>query len=161
TGADDGRGPTSPKVLWVHKSEDHFIAPLVPGAKDVFASSLAGFNAPSLQAFALDPSGDKQVRWTTGAPPLRQPIAGPPALLRGHTGMLVFGDGFHPSERSSLWCVRASDGLPLWQLPVPGDLVHFEGTPTIANGKLHVGGGNAGVLCIEPGRVTFEGKEQD
>src|SRR5262249_26909652 len=32
---------------------------------------------------------------------------------------------------------------------------------TIADGKLYVGGGNAGVLCLEPGRVTFEGKEQD
>src|SRR5262249_12977186 len=30
TGADDGPGPTKPNVLWVHKTEDHFIAPLVP-----------------------------------------------------------------------------------------------------------------------------------
>src|SRR5439155_18038010 len=128
---------------------------------DVFASSLAAFNTPNLQAFALGPLGDKQVRWAKGVPLLRQPIAGAPALLGGHPEMLVFGDGFHTSDGSSLRCVRAADGLPLWQHPVPGDLVHFEGTPTVADGKLYVGGGNAGVLCVEPSRVTFEGKEQD
>ena len=36
--------------------------------------------------------------------------------------MLAFGDGFHTDEGSSLRCVRASDGFPLWQLPVPGKL---------------------------------------
>jgi len=165
TGADDGPGPKKPKVLWVHKSPDHFIAPLVPGSKDLFASNLAAFNTPILQALALDPWGDKQVRWTKGAPLLRQPIAGAPALLGGHTEMLVFGDGFHTSDGSSLLCVRASDGFPLWQLPVTGKLVHFEGTPTIVgeagNCKLYVGGGNAGVLCIDPGRLTLDGKEHD
>jgi outer membrane protein assembly factor BamB len=161
TGADDGPGPKKPKVLWAHKSPDHFIAPLVPGAKDLFASNLAAFNTPCLRALALEPAGDKQVRWAKGAPLLRQPIAGAPVLLGGHTEMLVFGDGFHTSDGSSLRCVRASDGFPLWQLSVAGDLVHFEGTPTIANGKLYVGGGNAGVLCVEPGKVTLEGKEYD
>jgi outer membrane protein assembly factor BamB len=161
TSADDGPGPRKPKILWVHKSGNHFIAPLAPGAKDLFASSLAAFNTASLQAFALDPLGDKQVRWTKGAPLLGRPIAGAPALLGGPTEMLVFGDGFHTSDGTSLRCVRASDGFPLWQLPVVGDLVHFEGTPTIAKGRLYVGGGNAGVLCIEPSKVTYDGKERD
>src|SRR5437773_256851 len=161
TSADDGLGPKKPRILWVHRSDHHFIAPLVPGAKDLYASSLAAFNTPSLQAFALDPLGDKQIRWTKGAPLLRQPIAGAPALLGGHREMLVFGDGFHTSNGSSLRCVRASDGFPLWQLRVAGELVHFESTPTIAAGMLYVGGGNAGVLCVEPGKVTLDGKEHD
>src|SRR5260370_6413482 len=75
--------------------------------------------------------------------------------------MLVFGDGLPTSYVSLHRCVRASDGFPLWQLPVAGNLVHFEGTPTIANGKLYAGGGNAGVLCVEPGKVTLEGREHD
>jgi outer membrane protein assembly factor BamB len=145
----------------VHKSENHFIAPLVPVAKDLYASSLGAFNSPGLHALALEPAGDKQVGWEKGAPLLRQPIAGAPALLGGHTEMLVFGAGFHTDEGGSLRCVRAADGFPLWHLPVPGKLVHVEGTPTVANAKLYVGGGNAGVLCVEPGRVTSEGKEQD
>jgi outer membrane protein assembly factor BamB len=163
TGADDGPGPKAPKVLWVHKSDSHFIAPLVPGARDLYASSLGAFNSPGFHALALDPAGEKQLRWAMGAPLLRQPIAGAPALLQLRPEMqaLVFGDGFHTDEGSSLRCVRASDGFPLWQLPVAGKLVHFEGTPTVVNSKLYVGGGNAGVLCLEPGRVMFEGKEQD
>jgi outer membrane protein assembly factor BamB len=161
TGADDSAGPKTPKVLWVHKSRDDYLAPLVPGARAVFASNLGGFNSPHFHALALDAAGDKQLRWEKGAPLLRLPIAGAPALLGGPPEMLVFGDGFHTDEGASLRCLRASDGFPLWQLPVAGKLVHFEGTPTVAGGKLYAGGGNAGVLCIEPGRVTLEGKEQD
>ncbi len=161
TGSDGGAGPKIPKILWAYKSDDHFIAPLLPGAKSLYASSLGPFNTPSLRAFALDPLGDKQVRWTKGAPLLRQPIAGSPAFLEGKAESLVFGDGFHTSDGSSLRCIRGSDGFPLWQLAGAGDLVHFEGTPTIANGKLYVGGGNAGVLCIDPNRVIVEGKEHD
>jgi outer membrane protein assembly factor BamB len=161
TGADGGPGPKAPKVLWVYKSEDHFIAPFVPGARDLYASSLGAFNSPRFEALALDAAGDKQVRWAKGAPLLRQPSAGAPALLGGAAELLAFGDGFHTGEEASLRCLRAADGFPLWQLPVAGKLVHFEGTPTCADRKLYVGGGNAGVLCIDPNRVTLEGKEQD
>jgi outer membrane protein assembly factor BamB len=171
TGADGGPGPKEPKVLWVHRSENHFIAPLVPGAKDLYASSLGAFNTPALHALALDPAGDRQVRWSKGVPLLRQPIAAAPALARPHpeVPVLVFGDGFHTDEDGSLRCVRATDGFPLWQLPVAGKLVHVQGTPTCADvggpgaaaRRLFVGGGGAGVLCVEPGRVLFEDQEHD
>jgi outer membrane protein assembly factor BamB len=161
TGADDRPGPRAAKVLWAYASRDHFIAPLVPGANEVFASSLGGFNTPGFHAFALEPAAEKRLRWAKGAPLLRQPVAGAPALVRGHTEMLVFGDGFHTAEGASLRCLRASDGLPLWELPAPGKLVHFEGTPTFAKGRLYAGGGNAGVLCLDPALVTAEGREQD
>jgi outer membrane protein assembly factor BamB len=165
TGADDKPGPRKPNILWVHKSPDHFIAPLVPGTRDVFASSVGAFNTPNLHAFALDPAGEKQARWTKSAPLLKQPIAGAPALLGGQVEMLLVGDGFHTDEGSSLRCVRAADGFPLWQLPVAGKLVHFESTPTITGEKgkrkLYVGGGNAGVLCVAPEQVTLDGKEHD
>src|SRR5262249_38519757 len=88
TGA-DGPGPAKPNVLRVYKSEDHFLAPLVPGARDLYASSLGAFNTPGFHAFALDSAGDRQVRWAKGAPLLRQPIAGAPALLGGNLELLV------------------------------------------------------------------------
>jgi outer membrane protein assembly factor BamB len=161
TGTDDNPGPKAPRVLWAEKCDGHFIAPLVPAGRDVYASTLGAFDSPALRAFALDPAGDKQVRWSKGAPLLKQPIAAAPALVRGHTDLLVFGDGFHIDEGSSLRCLRAADGFPLWQLPVEGKLVHFEGTPTVAGGKLFAGGGNAGVLCLDPNKVTLDGKEHD
>jgi outer membrane protein assembly factor BamB len=55
--------------------------------------------------------------------------------------------------------LNADTGLPLWQYSLPGRLVHLEGTPTVANGKVFMGGGNAGVLCVELSIVTLEGKE--
>src|SRR5262249_36539545 len=142
TGADGGPGPAKPNVLWVHKTRDHHVAPLVPGGKDLFASSPGGFNTPAFRAVALAPARDKEVRWARGVPLLRLPIAAAPAFVRGRTDLLVFGDGFHTDEGASLRCLRAADGFPLWQLPVEGKLVHFEGTPTFAGGKLFVGGGN-------------------
>src|SRR5262249_18013864 len=90
TGADDGPGPKKPTILWASTSDDHYVAPLVPDGKALFASSLGGFNTPIFQSFALDPVGDKQVRWAKGAPLLRQPIAAAPTVVRGHTEMLVF-----------------------------------------------------------------------
>src|SRR5207253_459482 len=52
-------------------------------------------------------------------------------------------------------------GLPIWQHPVPGTLVHLEGTPTLANGKAYIGAGAAGVLCVDIQAVTLEGKPLD
>jgi outer membrane protein assembly factor BamB len=161
TGAARAPGPRRPDVLWVYKSRDHFVAPLVPGAKEIYASSLGGFNTPGFHALALDPAGEKQVRWSKGPPLLRLPIAAAPALLRGDPESLVFGDGFHTDEGGSLRCLRAADGFPLWQLSAAGNLVHFEGTPTVAGKRLYAGGGNAGVICLDPTRVTLDGKEQD
>jgi outer membrane protein assembly factor BamB len=158
-GADGGPGPRQPAVLWVHRSPDQILAPLVPGTKELFAVTLGASNRPGMRALALEPAGDRQVRWVTDARLLRQPITGAPALVPGPPELLIFGDGLHPGQGASLHCLRASDGLLLWQLPVPGKRVHFEGTPTVADGKLYVGGGSAGVLCVDPGWLTLEGKE--
>jgi outer membrane protein assembly factor BamB len=157
----DGAGAKTPRILWAYQSESHFVAPLVPGAGVLYASGIGAFNTPGFHAFALDPAGEKQLRWSKGPPLLRRPVAAAPALLRGDPEALVFGDGFHTDEGGSLRCLRAADGFPLWQLPVEGNLVHFEGTPTVAGGKLFAGGGNAGVFCLDPNLVTLDGKEYD
>ena len=44
---------------------------------------------------------------------------------------------------------------------IPGDLVHLEGAPTIAGGKVYVGGGAAGVVCVELDKAVLNGKELD
>jgi outer membrane protein assembly factor BamB len=165
TGTDDEAGPQSPKLLWVHDSDDRFIAPLLPGARDLYASSLGAFNLPRLQALCLEPAGKKQLLWVKGAPLVRKAIAAAPALFHGQAEMLIIGDGVPGDEGASLRGVRASDGLLLWELPIPGKRVHFAGTPTIADAKLYVGGGNAGVLCIDlsqpvPRRVWQQGQDR-
>jgi len=47
----------------------------------------------------------------------------------------------------------------IWQLTLPGELVHLEGSPTIVDGRVYLGGGNAGVICVDMNRVTLDGKE--
>jgi outer membrane protein assembly factor BamB len=55
--------------------------------------------------------------------------------------------------------MRASDGLGLWRYDVAGELVHIEASPAVADGKVYVGGGNAGVICVDAAKLTFEGRD--
>ncbi|MFL5240655.1 MAG: PQQ-binding-like beta-propeller repeat protein [Gemmataceae bacterium] len=154
--ADNIAGPANPKVLWMYKSQEHFIAAPVPDGNQLFISGLGAFNVSTFYNLALDPKADKRVTWTKSTPYLKLPTVSSPALLEGK---LIFGDGMHQTDGAILHCLTVEKGLPLWQLPVPGNLVHLEGSPTIANGLVYLGGGAAGVLCVDPKRVTLDGKE--
>jgi outer membrane protein assembly factor BamB len=157
TGNIDGQqGPQTPKVLWVYRSQDHFIASPVVGAKELFVSGLGAFNSSTLRALSLDKAAGKQELWSKGTPYLKLPVVSPPAVV---DGKIVFGDGMHQTDGAVLHCLRADKGSMLWQLPLPGHLVHLESAPTIADGKVFIGGGNAGVLCVDFNRVTLEGKD--
>ena len=144
--ADDQPGPKTKQILWVYKSRDHFVAAPVPGGKELFVSSLGAFNTSRFDALATDPAAAKRIAWTKSAPYLKLPTVSAPALAEGR---LVFGDGMHQTDGAVLHCLTADNGLALWQLPVPGKLVHLEGSPTIAGGRVYIGGGNAGVLCVD------------
>ncbi|MBM3971982.1 MAG: hypothetical protein FJ302_19295, partial [Planctomycetes bacterium] len=51
TGCVDGQpGPSSGKVLWVHKSSDHYVAAPVPAGDSILVSALAAFNTSNFQA---------------------------------------------------------------------------------------------------------------
>jgi outer membrane protein assembly factor BamB len=156
--ADDLPGPKTAKVLWVHKTREHFVAAPVPGGKELYLSSLGAFNTSRFDALAVDPAATKRIVWSKLAPLLKLPVVSAPALSGGK---LVFGDGMHQTDGAVLHCIEAEGGLPVWQLTVPGKLVHLEGAPTISEGKVYIGGGNAGVLCVDLDRVTLDGKEQD
>ena len=155
---DDRPGPTSAKVIWVHKSSDHYIAAPVPTGDSVLVSALAAFNTSTFQSLAVDPGAKQRVRWAKSVPYLKLPTVCAPAVAGN---LVVFGDGMHQTDGAVLHGVRLDTGLPLWQLPVPGQLVHLEGAPTIADGKVFLGGGNAGVLCVDTTRLELEGKEVD
>ena len=159
TGCVDGlSGPASNKVLWVHKSTDHYIAAPVAVGDSVLVSGLAAFNTSSFQSLAADPTAKQRVRWLKSVPYLKLPTVCAPAVV---DGVVVFGDGMHQTDGAILHGVRLDNGLPLWQFPVPGELVHLEGSPTFAGGKILIGGGHAGVLCVDPSRLELDGKEVD
>lgn len=159
TGNTDGLpGPRAPKVLWALKAKEHFIAAPVPVGEHLLVGALGGLNQPVFHCLNIDPNATNRIAWSKLAPYLKLPPVSSPALSGNK---LVFGDGMHQTDGAVLYCMLAERGLPLWQLSVPGTLVHLEGSPTIADGRVYVGGGNAGVLCVDLNRATLEGKEYD
>jgi outer membrane protein assembly factor BamB len=158
SGSDGSAGPAAPKVLWFWKSSDHFIATPVAHKDQLFVSGLGGFNVPVLTCLNVDAKAVKRVAWTKTTPYLKLPTVSSPAV---HDGKLIFGDGMHQTDGATLHCLRLDKGQMLWQYPLPGNLVHLEGSPTIAGGRVYLGGGAAGVVCVDMNRVTLDGKEMD
>jgi outer membrane protein assembly factor BamB len=155
---DDQPGPAKPAVLWVYKSQDHFIGAPVPVGDRLYLSGLGAFNSATFYSLATDPKAEKRIAWTKTAPFLKLPSVSSPAVMNG---TLVFGDGMHQTDDPVLHCVRADKGLPLWELPIKGSLTHLEGSATVAGGRIYVGGGSAGVICVDPNKLTLEGKAHD
>jgi outer membrane protein assembly factor BamB len=159
TGNTDGvAGPRSPHILWVHRGQDHFIAPPVVAGDLVLFAGLGGFNVPTLYALAAEPKPARRVVWSKTTPLLKLPVVSSPAVAGDQ---IYFGDGMHQTDGAILHCLHRQGGLPLWQLPVPGKLVHLEGSPTFADGRVFIGGGAAGVLCVDAERVSLDGQEHD
>ena len=156
TGCQDDRGgPNEPKVLWVYKAREDFIASPVVGANRLFASSLAGFNTAAFHALTMDPPDAGRIVFSKGAPFIKLPTVCSPVIVGG---LVIFGDGMHQTDGAILYCLRESTGLPVWQLSVPGKLVHMEGAPAVANGRVYAVGGEAGILCVDIKTLTLDGK---
>ncbi|MCI0680741.1 MAG: PQQ-binding-like beta-propeller repeat protein [Gemmataceae bacterium] len=161
--ADSQAGPATPKVLWVHKSKDHYIASPLPAGDRLFVSGLGAFNIANFTCLNADPKAKDRVLWNKTTPYLKLPTVSSPALSGSMLARdrIIFGDGMHQTDGATLHCLDIAGGLPLWQHPVPGTLVHLEGSPALVDGKAYIGGGAAGVLCVELDRVTLEGKSMD
>ncbi|HXD85349.1 MAG TPA: PQQ-binding-like beta-propeller repeat protein [Urbifossiella sp.] len=152
---DNQPGPAKPTVLWSLKSQDHFVASPVAIGDKFYISGLGGFNRPTI---ALYPFTKPEPIWSKSAPYLKLASVSSPAYDAEHK-VLVLGDGMHQDAGGLLHCLDAATGRPLWELPLPGDLNHLEGGPTILGGKVYIGGGAAGALCVQLDRATLDGKE--
>jgi outer membrane protein assembly factor BamB len=159
TGNTDGvAGPKQPKVLWVVKSKEHHIASPVPAGDRLFISGLGAFNVGFFACLSTEPNPKQRTLWHRTAPYLTLPTVSSPALTKWG---LVFGDGMHQTDGANLYCLQIDNGMPVWQYPVPGRLVHLEGSPTIDGDRVYCGGGAAGVFCVELDRATLDGKILD
>ncbi|MFO0825235.1 MAG: PQQ-binding-like beta-propeller repeat protein [Gemmataceae bacterium] len=155
---DNQAGPEKPAVLWAVKSNDHFLAAPVPVKDSIFISGFGAFNRPTLTLFPLTEKAPTQATWSKSAPYLKLASVSSPAVAGDY---LVFGDGMHQDSGGVLHCISATTSKPLWQLPLPGDLIHLEGGPAIAGNKVFIGGGAAGAFCVELDKGTLDGKEYD
>ncbi|HSI34536.1 MAG: PQQ-binding-like beta-propeller repeat protein [Phycisphaerae bacterium] len=160
TGAADATpGPVkTPKVLWTYESTDNFIAAPSPAGKLVFVPALGALQAGVVHALHADVVAPNRVAWSKTQPTIKLPTVSSPAVVGNR---LYVGEGMHQNESPNLYCLDAETGKLVWALPVPGPLIHLEGTPTVAGGKVYVGGGNAGVICVDPDTLSLEGKEMD
>ncbi len=154
--SDQKEGPTTPKVLWVYKSQEHFIASPLPAGDRLYVTGIGAFNVSTLYALSTDPKASERIVWKKSAPFLKLPSVSTPVPYKD---LLIFGDGMHQTDGAILYALRAEKGPGVWQYPVPGNLVHLEGSPTIAGNRALIGGGAAGVLCVDINRVTLDGKE--
>lgn len=152
---DNQAGPAAPVVLWAAKSQDHFIAAPVPVNGNVYLSGLGAFNRPTITLFPANGSGEPKAVWSRSAPYLRLASVSSPAISGNH---IVFGDGMHQDAGGILHCLTADTGRPVWQFPLPGELVHLEGAPTIADGSVFMGGGAAGVFAVALDSALLGGK---
>jgi outer membrane protein assembly factor BamB len=160
TGNTDGiAGPKDPKVLWVVKSNDHYIASPVPWQNRLYISGLGSFNVAHFICLSTDLDARDRTVWSKTTPYLTLPTVSSPAVTK--SGRLVFGDGMHQTNGAILHCMTADTGLPLWQYPAPGRLVHLEGSPTVVDGRVYIGGGAAGVFCVELEKAVLDKKEMD
>src|SRR5476649_2710404 len=156
--ADGQPGPAAPKVLWALKSKDHYIDSPVPAGNRLYVSGLGAFNLGNFTCLSTEPNIKERRLWAKTTPYLKLPTVSSPGVFKN---FLIFGDGMHQTSGATLYCLEAEQGAPIWRHSVPGDLVHLEGSPTILDGKAYIGGGAAGVLCIEIDRATLAGKTHD
>ena len=156
--ADGQPGPAAPKVLWALKSKDHYIASPVPAGNRLYVSGLGAFNLGNFACLSTDPATKARTLWAKTTPYLKLPTVSSPGLFKKY---LIFGDGMHQTNGALLYCLEAEKGDPVWRHSVPGDLVHLEGSPTIVDGKAYIGGGAAGVMCIEIDKASLDAKTHD
>lgn len=157
TGNTDGQaGPAKPTVVWSVKSQDHFLAAPVPIGEGVYIAGVGAFNRPAVAVFPLTAKNPPVPIWSKSAPYLKLASVSSPAVAGDY---LLFGDGLHQDSGGVLHCLQASTGKPLWQLVLPGDLIHLEGAPTVRGGKVFMGGGGAGVFCVELESAVLDGRE--
>lgn len=147
----------SPKVLWVHRTDEHFIAAPVVTKDILYVSGLGAFNTGNFHALSTAASGDR-VRWSKTPPYLKLPVVSAPVV---QDNQVLFGDGMHQTDGATLHCLDAGSGQCVWQFAMPGDLVHMEGTPVVSGSRVYMGGGNAGVFCVDGSRLTLDGAELD
>ena len=130
----------------------------MPVKDGIYVAGIGAFNRPSAHLFPLASKNPPVATWTKSAPYLKLASVSSPAVAGD---LLIFGDGLHQDSGGVLHCVSATTSKPLWQLVMPGNLIHMEGAPSIVGNRVFMGGGAAGAFCVELDKATLDGKDYD
>ena len=114
-------------------------------------------NSGSFHALALGAEAKQRVLWSKTGPYLKLPVVSAPAV---DGDVVIFGDGMHQTDGATLHAVAAGTGRTVWNYPVPGTLVHMEGTPVTRGGLVYMGAGDAGVICVDSRRLGQCGRTE-
>ena len=150
----------APKVLWVHPEPRTTSSPRrLPAGDRVFFTGLGAFNVSTFYCFATDPKAEPaQSSGPRRRRILKLPSVSSPAVVGDK---LIFGDGMHQTDGAILHCLQPGHRpaavaiARARQAGPPGRLADRRGRQGL------LGGGAAGVLCVDLNRVTLEGKEMD
>ncbi len=157
TGNIDGQaGPAKPKVLWSLRAPEQFICSPVPAGERMFVGGLGAFNTGTLHCLALDDAPNREL-WAKAAPFIKRPTVCSPVVAGG---LVIFGDGMHQTDDAILYGLHAETGQPVWQFSLPGRLIHMEGSPAVDKGRVFIGAGDGGVICVELARTVLDGQER-
>jgi outer membrane protein assembly factor BamB len=140
------------------QSKEQYVASPVPNGSDVLFPALGGFNNGRVQSIPAAPKDPKEIKptWIKGPPFVKLPTVSSPAVA---DGKVLFGAGMHHTDGAAIYCFPADGGYLLWVLESAGPLIHMEGSPAVANGRVYIGGGSAGVICVDLNTVTLNGKD--
>jgi outer membrane protein assembly factor BamB len=124
----------------------------------VYVAGIGAFNRPTIALFPLNSSSTPQPRWSKSAPYLKLPTVSSPAVVGDY---LLFGDGMHQDAGGIFHCLDVRTALPVWQLPLAGDLIHLEGAPLVLGERAFIGAGSAGVVAVQWNVALLEGREYE
>jgi len=158
TGNTDNKpGSAQPGVLWFTKSKEQYLSSPVPVGNRLFVSGLGALNTAYFACLDTDPKAAKRLLWNPEFV-LPLPTVSSPGIMGKN---VIFGDGMHQNNGANLNCLNLETGKRVWQFPVPGALVHLEGSPVIVGSKVFIGAGSAGVLAVDGSKLLLNGKEME
>jgi outer membrane protein assembly factor BamB len=115
-------------------------APVIAGDKLYAAASHAGFGEGTLVCIDWQTGLQKWAFIDKGT--LKQIISTPCIA----DGKLYIGEGFHDDKKCKVYCVDADSGEKVWHYETDGQT---ESSPAVSGGKVYIGAGNEGVLCLD------------
>lgn len=139
----DASKPRFGSKLWEFKTKDNGVfvsTPFVQGNR-VYAASAHPITRGGF-LFSLDLRNGKKVWEFEDDGDFKQVFSSPYFA----EGMVYVGEGFHDDKECKVYCLDAETGIKMWEHKTGSQT---ESSPIVRGGKVFVGAGNDGFLCLD------------